>query len=199
MNPQSQRDSSIERLLRESLATSPTTPETGSCLDAEMLAAWVDGGLVGGQLVAAQEHVAGCSTCQATLAALVRTTPTEFVVEPWWRRALSARWLVPVAATATALAIWVVVPRERVHAAAGASADGRRSDRWSPQGTIGSSFGVIGDASGSPQERSRCRWRFGVIQPRTATGRARSAEGRDGRLHGRTAGCCATGTPTACS
>ena len=112
MNPQSERDRSIERLLRESLATSPTTPETGSCLDAEMLAAWVDGGLVGGQLVAAQEHVAGCSACQATLAALVRTTPTELVAEPWWRRALSARWLVPVAATATALAIWVVVPRE---------------------------------------------------------------------------------------
>ena len=112
MNPQSERDSSIERLLRESLATSHGTPETGSCLDAEMLAAWVDGGLAGGQLVAAQEHVAGCSACQATLAALVRTTPTELVAEPWWRRALSARWLVPVAAMATALAIWVVVPRE---------------------------------------------------------------------------------------
>ena len=109
MNPQSERDRSIERLLRESLATAPGT---GSCLDAEMLAAWVEGGLVGGQLIAAQEHVAGCSACQATLAALVRTTPTELGPEPWWRRALSARWLVPVAATATALAIWVLVPRE---------------------------------------------------------------------------------------
>ena len=109
MNPQSERDRSIERLLRESLAT---VPGTGSCLDAEMLAAWVEGGLVGGQLIAAQEHVAGCSACQATLAALVRTTPTELGPEPWWRRALSARWLVPVAATATALAIWVLVPRE---------------------------------------------------------------------------------------
>ena len=75
MNPQSERDRSIERLLRESLATAPAG--TGSCLDAEMLAAWVEGGLVGGQLTAAQEHVAGCSACQATLAALVRTTPTE--------------------------------------------------------------------------------------------------------------------------
>jgi hypothetical protein len=112
VNPQSERDRSIERLLRESLATSPSTPGTGSCLDAEMLAAWVDGGLVGGQLIAAQEHVADCSACQATLAALVRTTPTESAPEPWWRRSLSARWLVPVAATATALAIWVVVPRE---------------------------------------------------------------------------------------
>jgi len=109
VNPQSEHDRSIERLLRESLAT---TPGTGSCLDAEMLAAWVEGGLVGGQLIEAQEHVAGCSACQATLAALVRTTPTELGPEPWWRRALSARWLVPVAATATALAIWVLVPRE---------------------------------------------------------------------------------------
>ena len=75
MNPQSERDRSIERPLRESLVNSSSG--TGSCLDAEMLAAWVEGGLVGGQLIAAQEHVAGCSACQATLAALVRTTPTE--------------------------------------------------------------------------------------------------------------------------
>ena len=109
MNPQSEHDRSIERLLRESLTTSPGT---GSCLDAEMLAAWVEGGLVDGQLTAAQEHVAGCSACQAALAALVRTTPTEAAPEPWWRRSLSARWLVPVAATATALALWVIVPRE---------------------------------------------------------------------------------------
>jgi len=112
VNPQNERERSVERLLRESFATSPSTPGTGSCLDAETLAAWLDGGLGGGQLAAAQEHVAGCATCQATLAALVRTTPMDLGPEPWWRRALGARWLVPVAATATALAIWVVVPRE---------------------------------------------------------------------------------------
>ena len=112
MNPQNERERSVERLLRESLATSANAPATGSCLDAEMLAAWLDGGLAGSQLTAAQEHVAGCGSCQATLAALVRATPMAPEPEPWWRRALDARWLVPVAATATALAIWVLVPRE---------------------------------------------------------------------------------------
>jgi hypothetical protein len=112
VNRENERERSVERLLRESLATSPSTPGTRSCLDAETLAAWLDGGLAGGQLTAAQEHVAGCGMCQATLAAVVRTTPIERGPERWWRRALGARWLVPVAATATALAIWVAVPRD---------------------------------------------------------------------------------------
>ena len=112
MNPQNDRERSVGRLLRDSLATSQHTPGTGSCLDAETAAAWLEGGLTGGQLVAAQEHVAGCGSCQATLAALVRATPMVPEPEPWWRRALGARWLVPVAATATTIAIWVLVPRE---------------------------------------------------------------------------------------
>ena len=114
MNPENERERSVERLLRESLATSQPAPGTGSCLDAEMLAAWLEGGLTGSQLTAAQEHVAGCGSCQATLAALVRAIPMAPEPEPWWRRALGARWLVPVAATATAIAIWVLVPREEL-------------------------------------------------------------------------------------
>lgn len=112
MNSPNERERTVERLLRESLAASQRASGTATCLDAEMLAAWLEGGLTGSQLTAAQEHVAGCGSCQATLAALVRATPTAEEPEPWWRRALGARWLVPVAATATAIAIWVLVPRE---------------------------------------------------------------------------------------
>jgi hypothetical protein len=48
VNRENERERSVERLLRESLATSPSTPGTRSCLDAETLAAWLDGGLAGG-------------------------------------------------------------------------------------------------------------------------------------------------------
>jgi len=106
------RDQSVERLLKESFRTSARTRQPGSCLDAEMLAAWIDGSLAGGQLTAARDHLADCVDCQATLAAFVRATSPEAIPEPWWRRGLSARWLVPVAATATAIAIWVAVPRD---------------------------------------------------------------------------------------
>jgi hypothetical protein len=109
---ESLRDQSVERLLKQSLRTSARTSQPGSCLDAETLAAWIDGSLAGGQLTAAREHLADCVDCQATLAAFARTTSPEAIPEPWWRRGLSARWLVPVAATATVIAIWVAVPRD---------------------------------------------------------------------------------------
>ena len=112
MSRESLRDQSVERLLKESFRTSARTWQPGSCLDAETLAAWIDGSLAGGQLTAAREHLADCVDCRATLAAFARTTSPEAVPEPWWRRVPSARWLVPVAATATVIAIWVAVPRD---------------------------------------------------------------------------------------
>ena len=112
MSRESLRDQSLERLLKESFRTSARTRQPGSCPDAETLAAWVDGSLAGGQLTAAREHLADCVDCQATLAAFARTASPEVIPEPWWRRGVSARWLVPVAATATAVALWVAVPRD---------------------------------------------------------------------------------------
>src|SRR5687767_10929619 len=88
------------------------TPVSGSCPDAEILAAWSDGALEGPELTTMREHVAGCLSCQATLAVLARTSPPEITPRSWWDRVPSVRWLVPVAATATAIAIWVAVPRE---------------------------------------------------------------------------------------
>ena len=130
MSRESLRDQSVERLLKESFRTSARTLQPGSCLDGETLAAWIDGSLAGGQLTAAREHLADCVDCQATLAAFARTASPEAVPEPWWRRGLSARWLVPVAATATVIAIWVAVPRDRVHQATRTDDDGRRASRY---------------------------------------------------------------------
>lgn len=113
MNGQSRPDESIERMLRESLGTPTSGAQPGpSCLDAEMMAAWMEGSLTAAQLAAAQAHAADCGVCRAALAALARTTPPTAAPEPWWRRTLHARWLVPVAATATAIAVWVAVPSE---------------------------------------------------------------------------------------
>src|SRR5262245_57898501 len=88
---------------------------TQECLDAETLAAWADGELSGAALEMAQTHVADCRRCQAMVGAFARTeaaapVPTAApAAEPSMRRWLN--WLVPLTATAAALAIWIAVPR----------------------------------------------------------------------------------------
>jgi hypothetical protein len=47
------------------------------------------------------------------LAALVRTAP-PVVKQPWWR-VVHAGWLVPIAAAATALVVWIAVPQRPVN------------------------------------------------------------------------------------
>jgi hypothetical protein len=112
VNRKSRRDESLELLLKGSLQAPSQTPASGSCPDAEVLAAWTDGALEGRELAMTREHVAGCVSCQTTLAVLARTAPPEATPLPWWQKTTTVRWLVPVAATATAIAIWVAVPRE---------------------------------------------------------------------------------------
>ncbi len=82
-----------------------------NCLDAETLAAWFDGGLPGEALEDLRSHVAGCARCQALVGAMGRTRAAVPAPEPqriprWW-----LAWAVPAAAAATAVALWVAVPR----------------------------------------------------------------------------------------
>jgi putative zinc finger protein len=82
-----------------------------NCLDAETLAAWFDGGLSGAALEDVRSHVAGCVRCQALVGAMGRTRAAAPAPEPersprWW-----LAWAVPAAAAATAVALWVAVPR----------------------------------------------------------------------------------------
>lgn len=81
------------------------------CLDAETLAAWVDGGLPAVERAAAEAHAADCARCQALLAAMIRTEPESAAVESWWRKAPPLRWLAPLTAAAAAALLWVVVDR----------------------------------------------------------------------------------------
>jgi putative zinc finger protein len=84
-----------------------------NCLDAETLAAWMDGGLKGAALEDVQTHVAGCERCQMLLGAMGRTRGAVPATEP---RPASRRWLawaVPLTAAAAAIAIWIAIPEQR--------------------------------------------------------------------------------------
>ena len=111
------RDQSIERLLRETRAAEPALP--ADCPDAETLAAMADDTLPAGLRREIEGHVADCHRCQELTAAMARAdvpvggASAGIAGEPamWKRRALN--WLVPAAAAATAVALWVFVPGQQ--------------------------------------------------------------------------------------
>jgi hypothetical protein len=107
-----ERDQSIERLLRQSLKAPRSAAATDSCLDAETLAAWVDGGLSGAALDMAQSHVADCDRCQSLVGAMARGNIVVPRSEPERATRRWLPWLVPFAAAAAAVALWVAIPRE---------------------------------------------------------------------------------------
>ena len=100
------RDRVIETLLRSRHADEHGT----ACLDAESLAAWIDGGLSADARTRVEHHAADCARCQALLASMARTAPA-LEDRPWWRSAM-AKWVVPIAAVATAVVVWVAVERD---------------------------------------------------------------------------------------
>jgi len=109
------RDRSIERLLRQARSADPTATG-GDCPDAETLAALADETLTAAARREIEAHVADCHRCQAMTAAMVRAeapvgAQAAADVPAWRKRALN--WLVPAAAAATAIALWVLVPGQR--------------------------------------------------------------------------------------
>ncbi|MGE3707100.1 MAG: zf-HC2 domain-containing protein [Vicinamibacterales bacterium] len=126
MSAEDPRDRAFDDLLRR--APLAHTTSSAACVDAETLAAWSDGTLRADAARTVEAHLAGCARCQRLVAAFARTdsTPgrarpeTADVLDgraldatrpdPFWRRWRLA-WLAPVAATATALAVWVATPR----------------------------------------------------------------------------------------
>ena len=79
-----------------------------ACLDAETLAAWADGGLDAKASAAVELHASNCSRCAGVLAAMERTAPAVSTAHAWTPARL-VRWLVPMTAAATAIAIWIAV------------------------------------------------------------------------------------------
>jgi len=103
------RDRALDGLLRRQLPDAAEASDV--CLDAETLAAWVDGGLDAQAQTRVEAHAAGCARCQALMAAIVKSEPAPATAaEPWWNR-WSLRWLVPLtAAAAAATLVWGIVP-----------------------------------------------------------------------------------------
>lgn len=103
------RDQAVDRLLRQSVK--PQAPRDLSvCLDAETVAAWMDGSLTGAALDAAQMHAADCDRCQTVLAAFAQMNTPMPALAPASRRWLA--WFVPLTAAA-AVGIWALLPQPR--------------------------------------------------------------------------------------
>lgn len=81
-----------------------------NCLDAETVAAWMDGGLDAAGVAAAEAHASTCERCQALLATVAKTLPADVGHAPAGAR-LWKWWFAPLAATAAAVTIWMVVPQ----------------------------------------------------------------------------------------
>jgi Photosynthesis system II assembly factor YCF48 len=110
--PQPDRDQSVDRLLRRAMRPGAAPAASDRCLDAETVAAWIDGGLPADAAGMAEAHASTCARCQAMLAALVRASPPLPPSDSWWRRRWFIAGLVPLTAGAAAIAIWIAVPRE---------------------------------------------------------------------------------------
>jgi hypothetical protein len=99
------------RLLRDALRRTAATPAS-NCIDADTLAAWADGSLPRRNRAALESHAASCERCQALIAALTKIAPPAAAAHRWWLPTIG--WLVPVAAAATALVLWIGVPERRL-------------------------------------------------------------------------------------
>ena len=100
---------SFDNLLRATLKAPVPEPPDG-CLDAGVLAAWFEGTLDSAERAAAEAHAAGCSRCQAVLAAMIRIEP-PLESRPWWRSPAFG-WLVPITVAAAALVVFVRMERD---------------------------------------------------------------------------------------
>jgi hypothetical protein len=99
-----------DRVIETLLGSRHADEHGNACMDAESLAAWIDGGLSADARARVEHHAADCARCQALLASMARTAP-PLEDRPWWRSAM-AKWVVPIAAVATAVVVWVAVERD---------------------------------------------------------------------------------------
>lgn len=102
-------DPSLDRLLAGALKARAVSAPTDACLDADTLAEWADQALSARERSAVEAHAADCARCQALIAAMVKTAPSPVAAAAAWRRP-ALGWLIPAAAIAAAIVVWVIVP-----------------------------------------------------------------------------------------
>jgi hypothetical protein len=100
-------DAPMDRLLRQSFEQSAAV-EPEPCPDAETIAAWADRALDARQRAAVESHAASCARCQGLLAMMMRTADRSPVGSTPRIRVLG--WLVPLAAAAAVLVVWIRAP-----------------------------------------------------------------------------------------
>jgi uncharacterized lipoprotein YbaY len=111
-----------DRLVRRVVGAAGGRDAAEPCPDAELLGLYAERQLDGAELAGVETHVAGCTRCQATLAAFVRSAPDGIEAPGAFARAGAGdagaawwsgwKWLVPLAATAAVvtMAVWVQRP-----------------------------------------------------------------------------------------
>jgi hypothetical protein len=174
------------RLLRDALRRTAATPSSSSCIDAATLAAWADGSLPRGSRAALESHAASCERCQALIAAMARTAPPAAPRRRWLP---AIGWLVPVAAAATALVLWIGVPERRPTqpAAAVKESAGTQVAPPAPQPAMASPAPAAGEARAQadaastvqPMARQRARPETGSAAGRAEQSQAAGAGARE--------------------
>jgi hypothetical protein len=106
------RDRTLEQALTHELRAAGA-PDRDTCVDAETLGAWADGGLDGAQMAAVELHVSTCARCLAIVGATARSAHRGPGTETTGPSFLWRWWLAPLAATAAAVTLWMVVPHQR--------------------------------------------------------------------------------------
>jgi photosystem II stability/assembly factor-like uncharacterized protein len=99
--------------------------ESGAvCPDAEVLAAYVDGGLDAGELERVESHLVTCPSCRALMARLSPTVGVSVHVGGGWRvPRVDPKWLSLAAMIVVGATLWAVFPRTSEGPAGIASAD----------------------------------------------------------------------------
>ncbi len=112
MSTDRQRNAGIDRMLQATLrGGAGKTPLP--CPDAELLAAFVEQRLVGHELATVEQHLAGCSVCQQSLAVLahddVPAAVAPVAAANRRPRVWIWRWLAPLGAVAGAVVLYVAL------------------------------------------------------------------------------------------
>ena len=105
-------DEVLDEALRNVLSRLSKREAADDCPDPETIAAWTDRSLGTHEMARVESHLSVCTRCQDIVATLALTQPGHADTAPLWQR-WHLRWLVPAAAAATALAIWVAAPEDR--------------------------------------------------------------------------------------
>jgi hypothetical protein len=107
---ESERDRSVERLLKATPRSAMPGAPSPACLDAGAIASWAEATLGPDEAARVETHLADCERCQAVLAAFARAEPQAAQAAPAWRR-----WavLVPMTAATAALALWLAWPQRQ--------------------------------------------------------------------------------------